>query len=117
MRRHREYAQIMTDKTEDTATEMRDARYVMHQLTDARANLQSGSLIIDRGEGIHVYDLAGNRYIEAMAGLWSVGLGFSEPRLIEAAMRQMTRLPYYHTRGTAPWSIWRKCWSRWRLCR
>ncbi|MBM9401615.1 aminotransferase class III-fold pyridoxal phosphate-dependent enzyme [Gluconacetobacter azotocaptans] len=86
----------MTDKTEDTTTEMRDARYVMHPLTDARANLQSGSLIIDRGEGIHVYDLAGNRYIEAMAGLWSVGLGFSEPRLIEAATRQMTRLPYYH---------------------
>lgn len=77
-------------------TEMRDARYVMHPLTDARANLQSGSLIIDRGEGIHVYDLAGNRYIEAMAGLWSVGLGFSETRLIEAATRQMERLPYYH---------------------
>lgn len=82
-----------------TTTEMRDARYVMHPLTDARANLQSGSLIIDRGEGIHVHDLAGNRYIEAMAGLWSVGLGFSEPRLVEAATRQMARLPYYHPFG------------------
>ncbi|GAA4500817.1 aminotransferase [Gluconacetobacter tumulicola] len=83
--------------TDDIMTpEMRDARYVMHPLTDARANLQSGPLIIDRGEGIHVYDLAGNRYIEAMAGLWSVGLGFSEPRLVAAATRQMERLPYYH---------------------
>jgi len=31
-----------------------------------------------------------------MAGLWSVGVGFSEPRLVEAATRQMSKLPYYH---------------------
>ncbi|BAQ50036.1 aminotransferase class-III (plasmid) [Methylobacterium aquaticum] len=32
-----------------------------------------------------------------MAGLWSVGVGFGEKRLVEAATRQMSRLPYYHT--------------------
>ncbi|MBO1361483.1 aspartate aminotransferase family protein [Acetobacter sacchari] len=78
------------------SAEQRDARYVMHPLTDARANLQSGSLLMERGEGVYVFDNAGNRYIEAMAGLWSVGLGFSEQRLVDAAVRQLNRLPYYH---------------------
>jgi 4-aminobutyrate--pyruvate transaminase len=34
-----------------------------------------------------------------MAGLWSVGVGFSENRLVEAATRQMKQLPFYHTFG------------------
>ncbi|MGL1664194.1 aminotransferase class III-fold pyridoxal phosphate-dependent enzyme, partial [Vibrio parahaemolyticus] len=54
-------------------------------------------LVIDRGEGVHVWDTDGKRYIEAMAGLWSVALGFSEPRLVAAATRQLERLPYYHS--------------------
>lgn len=33
-------------------------------------------MIIEDGEGIHVRDNNGNRYIEGMAGLWSVGVGF-----------------------------------------
>ena len=32
-----------------------------------------------------------------MSGLWSVGVGFGEKRLVEAAARQMEKLPYYHT--------------------
>ena len=31
-----------------------------------------------------------------MAGLWCASLGFSERRLVEAATRQMSALPYYH---------------------
>ena len=48
-----------------------------------------------RGEGFHVYDDAGNRYLEAMAGLWCASLGFSEKRLAEAAAKQFAALPYY----------------------
>ncbi|WP_062121101.1 aminotransferase, partial [Aureimonas sp. AU40] len=36
-------------------------------------------------------------YIEGLAGLWSVGVGFSEKRLADAAYQQMLKLPYYHT--------------------
>lgn len=31
-----------------------------------------------------------------MAGLWSVAVGFSEQRLVDAATRQMKQLPFYH---------------------
>lgn len=77
--------------------EARDARYHLHSYTDAVRLEEEGPLIIERGEGVYVEDANGKRYIEAMAGLWSVALGFSEPRLVEAATRQMAKLPYYHT--------------------
>jgi len=75
----------------------RDVEYVLHPVTDARKHEEIGPIVIERGEGIYVYDDLGNRYIEALAGLWSVAVGFGEKRLVEAASRQMAKLPYYHT--------------------
>lgn len=75
----------------------RDIAYMLHPNTNARRHEDVGPIIMDRGEGIYVYDDQGNRYIEALAGLWSVGVGFGEKRLADAAHRQMQRLPYYHT--------------------
>ncbi|SME98681.1 4-aminobutyrate---pyruvate transaminase [Xaviernesmea oryzae] len=77
--------------------EARDKAYQLHSYTNARALERDGSLVIDRGEGVYVYDNNGKKYIEAMAGLWSVAVGFGESRLVEAAARQMAKLPYYHT--------------------
>jgi 4-aminobutyrate--pyruvate transaminase len=75
----------------------RDIAYHLHPYTNARKNENEGSLILDRGEGVYVIDEDGNRYLEAMAGLWCTGLGFSEKRLVDAAMKQMSKLPYYHS--------------------
>lgn len=69
----------------------------LHPYTNARLHETKGPLIMDRGEGIYVYDLNGKQYIESFAGLWSVAIGFSEPRLVDAATRQMQKLPFYHT--------------------
>lgn len=77
--------------------EARDARYHLHPYTNARAHEAVGPLVITGGDGIYVIDSEGRRYIEAMAGLWSVAVGFSEKRLAAAAMRQMEALPFYHT--------------------
>jgi 4-aminobutyrate--pyruvate transaminase len=46
---------------------------------------------------VFVRDEDGKSYLEAMSGLWCVSLGFSQPRLAEAAYRQMLKLPFYHT--------------------
>ena len=73
----------------DIATEL-------HPYTDARLHEQIGPTMIERGNGIYVYDTTGKEYIEGMAGLWSVAVGFNEPRLVSAAAAQMSKLPYYH---------------------
>src|SRR5688500_6156322 len=75
----------------------REVESVLHPGTKARKHEEIGPIVIDRGEGIYVYDDQGNRYLEALAGLWSVAVGFGEKRLVEAAARQMAKLPYYHT--------------------
>lgn len=75
----------------------RDVAHHLHSYTNARQHEDVGPLVIERGEGMFVYDTEGKRYIEAMAGLWSAAVGFSESRLVEAAYRQMQRLPFYHT--------------------
>jgi 4-aminobutyrate--pyruvate transaminase len=79
--------------------EARDIAYLMHPNVNLRAYEKSGGLVIESGDGIYVVDNNGKRYIEAMAGLWSVALGFSEKRLVEAARAQLDKLPYYHTFG------------------
>ncbi|UIJ70754.1 aspartate aminotransferase family protein [Aurantimonas sp. HBX-1] len=77
--------------------EARDIAYHLHSYTNARQHEAVGPIIIEKGEGVFVTDTDGNRYIEAMAGLWSVAVGFGEKRLVEAASRQMAQLNYYHT--------------------
>lgn len=74
----------------------RDRQFHFHAYTNARQHETCGPMIIERGEGIYVWDQSGKRYIEAMSGLWSVAVGFGERRLVEAATRQMEKLPFYH---------------------
>lgn len=100
--------------------EARDIRYHFHPSTDAHRHQEVAPLVIERGDGVHVEDSTGKRYIEAMAGLWSGAVGFSEPRLAEAAARQMARLPFYHScnHGRIPRSSTSpRSSSRWRPCR
>ena len=76
--------------------EARDIRHHFHAYTNAERHKEVGPMIIEDGEGIYVTDNEGRRYIEGMAGLWSVGVGFKEPRLIKAIADQAQKLPFYH---------------------
>lgn len=75
----------------------RDLAHSLHPYTNARAHEQRGPTIIDHGKGIYVYDDQGKEYIEALAGLWSVAVGYGEERLVTAAAEQMRKLSYYHS--------------------
>lgn len=72
---------------------------VLHPYSNARALEDSDRLVMSRGDGVHVIDVDGNRYIEGVAALWYANLGFSEERLAEAAYAQLKRLPCYHAFG------------------
>tara|TARA_R110002110_G_C13415935_1_gene714039 strand:- start:265 stop:1647 length:1383 start_codon:yes stop_codon:yes gene_type:complete len=75
---------------------IRDIETVIHPYTNLDAFRKTGPLILDRGEGIRVWDTDGNEYIEGMAGLWCTALGYSEQELIDAATEQMGQLPFTH---------------------
>ena len=57
--------------------------------------------IIVRGEGCYLEDINGKRYLDALAGLYTVQVGYSYgEEMGQAALAQMRELPYYSN-----WSI------------
>ena len=76
------------------APEALDKRFLLHPSSDLRMVRDAEPIIWSRGEGIHVYDQHGKRYLEGMAGLWCTALGYGERELAKAAAEQMETFCY-----------------------
>lgn len=74
----------------------RDILYQVHPQTNIRLHEQDGPMIIARGEGAYIFDNDGNRYLDAMSGLWCVSLGYSDTAVKDAVKAQIDELPYFH---------------------
>ena len=70
----------------------RDHRHLVHSLHSEKTHLDGKVWV--KGEGCELIDADGNRYIDAMSGLWNVTLGYSQPTLVAAAAAQMGTLAY-----------------------
>ncbi|AEY02155.1 putative aminotransferase [Oceanimonas sp. GK1] len=73
-----------------------DEAHHLHPFTDSQSLHQKGARVIERGEGVYLWDADGHRILDGMAGLWCVNLGYGREELIEAANAQLRRLPYYN---------------------
>ncbi|MEO1292606.1 MAG: aminotransferase [Pseudomonadota bacterium] len=82
-----------------TNAQARDVETLVHPYTNLHLHKQTGPQMLERGEGIYVFDESGQRFIEGMSGLWCAGLGYNNAELIDAATEQMHKLPYYHLFG------------------
>ncbi|RCW63081.1 aminotransferase [Pseudorhodoferax soli] len=79
------------------STGEKDVATHLHSYTNLAALPQTPPLVIVSGDGIHVVDDQGKRYVEGMSGLWCASLGFSNKRLAAAGAKALDTLPYYHT--------------------
>ena len=70
-----------------------------HPVADMHAVAQGGELLLERGEGSHVWDTDGRRYVDATAGLWYANVGYGRTEIAEAAAAQMGRLHAYSHYG------------------
>ena len=70
-----------------------------HPVADMHAVVASGELVLDRAEGVTVWDEDGNRYVDAIAGLWYCNVGYGREEIVEAAAAQMRRLSAYSAYG------------------
>ncbi len=53
-------------------------------------------IVIERGEGCYIWDAEGNRYLDALAALYCVNIGYGPwPEIAEAARAQLERLPFF----------------------
>ena len=66
---------------------------VIYPTTNLMATEQ---MIIERGEGVYVYDKQGKQYLEGMAGLWCTGLGYGNRELIDCIAGQLAKLSFTH---------------------
>src|SRR5215469_1382926 len=92
---------IVAERTEQSPmplsnAQMRDVDSVLHPYTNLVKFRETGPLVIERGQGVRVYDDRGKDYIEALSGLWCTALGWGEEALVEAAAEQMRKLPFGH---------------------
>ena len=93
---------VATTVAERKAVVQQDLQNVLHPVVPHR-QLESEPLVIVEGRGSTVVDADGTEYLDAMAGLWCVNVGYGRTELAEVAAAQMRALPYYpHTAMNAP---------------
>jgi adenosylmethionine-8-amino-7-oxononanoate aminotransferase len=61
------------------------------------ATVPGREIVLTRGEGVHVFDERGRRYLDATASLWYSNVGFGRVELAEVAARQLRTLHAYST--------------------
>jgi len=74
-----------------------NAQHMYHPMIDPKAVVAAPPLIIDRGEGVYVYDIDGKRYLDTVASLWNVNVGHNRAEVIAAMKSQLDKLAYYST--------------------
>src|ERR671929_1223741 len=67
-----------------------------HPFADMGAVSRS-RLVIERGEGVWVYDDEGKRYLDGTASLWYCNIGHGRPEIADAVAAQMRELEAYST--------------------
>lgn len=74
-----------------------DAAHHLHPFTSRKEINAAGARVLSCADGVYVYDNDGQPFLDAMAGLWCVNIGYGRDELADAAHRQMKELPYYNT--------------------
>ena len=72
-----------------------DAAHHLHPFTNGVELEAKGARVITRANGVTLTDSDGNDYLDAMAGLWCMNIGYGRTEPADAAARQMLELPYY----------------------
>ena len=76
--------------------EARADEYSLYGFTDLPSVADRGAVVLTHGEGPYVFDVNGNRYLDANSGLWNMVAGFDHAGLIAAGQEQFARFPGYH---------------------
>jgi putrescine---pyruvate transaminase len=72
-----------------------DKKHFLHPTTVPKIHAEQGpKIIFEKGEGIYVMDVHGDKYIDGVSMLWNVNLGHGQVELAEAAKQQMEKLAY-----------------------
>lgn len=95
-----EFPMTSHQEASDTTVDLADLdrRYLFHPFTSLEAHEKHGPpVVMVRGEGVMLEDTSGRQYIDAMAGLWCVNVGYGREEIADAMRQQALKLPYCHS--------------------
>jgi L-2,4-diaminobutyrate transaminase len=91
--------------THNLSLEEMDKQSFLHPYTALKDHNENGPTIVASANGVNITDTKGKEYIDSMAGLWCVNIGWGRDEVVEAITEQCSKLAYYHSfasMGTEP---------------
>ena len=77
----------------------KDINHNIHPWTNFATFKEEGSLVMAKSNGNYVYDTEGNKYLDGIAGLWCVNIGYRHHTMVKAIADQINEITYYTTFG------------------
>ena len=74
-----------------------DRTHSLHPWTNFGPFEDQGALVISRGQGAWLWDANGQKYFDAVGGLWCTNIGLGRPEMAQAIAAQAERLAFSNT--------------------
>ena len=79
---------------------MRSDNQFIHPWDDIAKLGRNQRTVVEKGDGVYVYDSDGKRLLDGPGGMWCVNIGHGREEMARAIYDQIMQLPY-----TSPWSL------------
>jgi putrescine aminotransferase len=74
-----------------------DHDHILHPWANFGPFEEKGSVVMSRGEGCWLWDATGNRYFDAVGGMWCTNIGLGRKEMAQAIADQAERLAFSNT--------------------
>lgn len=74
----------------------KDRDHFIHPWTNYTEFKRDGSIVIAESEGAYVYDADGKQFLDGMAGIWCMNIGYGRADMAQTIADQVMRVPYYN---------------------
>lgn len=71
-----------------------DKKYIWHPFTQMEGYLEEDALVIEKGDGNHLIDVDGNKYIDGVSSLWTNVHGHKKDKLDKAIKDQVDKISH-----------------------
>ncbi len=72
----------------------RDLEYIWHPCSQMKDYEELPPIVIEKGEGVYLYDVNGNKYMDVISSWWCNLLGHCNPKINEAIKKQVDELEH-----------------------
>lgn len=72
----------------------RDVAHIWHPCSQMKDYEDFPPIVIERGDGIRLFDIDGNDYLDIISSWWCNTLGHCNPRIVEAVQAQVEKLDH-----------------------